>query len=915
MLCFSFFALSCSSKPEEQKYTVTYSVENQVYGNVSGTCSSGTKLKKGSSVTLTATANTGCSFGGWYEGQTLISSDAEYTFSVSKNVDLVAKFNLMQFTFGYSCEAEQGEIECSVQSGSQVDFNTALTLTATEKAGYTFDGWYSENGQTLVSSNQTYSFNMPAQDYSVQAKFFTKSYVLNVNFDDEMCDVSIVSGGKTYSSGDSILYKTDLTLTVTEKVGYDFAEIVQGETQVSNQSVYTFTMPANQYDISVIMTAEKRTVQFISQSVIISTQEIDYNTCAEMFQPTRDNHEFIGWYTDASLSKLYDFNKKVVENISLYAGWEETVRTYTVEFVDWNGKRIDAIQTVQEGDSAIEPARPTREGYEFEEWICEEGDYTCVDQNLVVKASYTIKTYSVQFYRDADMYNRYDTQFIEHGNLALIPTTILDTEENMLFDKWVDQDGIEFNFNTPIVSDMILIATYKPKPISVYEVRFYANGSLIDTQYVEQGQKPTEPSVVALTGQKFVGWDKAIDTGILENTDFTAQFETLTFTVKFVDFDQTVIDEQTVNYSQSAVEPTEPTRTGYEFIGWDKEFDSVLEDLVITAKYEVITFVATCYDGSLEVDEVFADYGKAFAVPATPTKDGYSFDGWYVDSDFTEKYDFTLTATKDVSLYAKFDEIVLETYTVKFFVDGVVISEQQIYSGKDAVSPGVPTKAGHTFLYWEGDFTNVSDDVNVSAIFTKNSYTVSFYEQDQTTLIETVVVYYNEQAVSPNAPYVQGYDFVGWSEDVSAVTEDMEVYAIYDSQVVVVYFYDDNEIIHFGYTKYQAYVSIPRTPSKMGHIFTGWYLDENCTVAFDFSTPITEELNLYAGWDQVFNAFTVYFYVDGQVYGNVQKVADGKYAIEPALPDGYTVWKVVGTNQIFDFENTPITDNISLYAE
>ena len=484
-----------------------------------------------------------------------------------------------------------------------------------------------------------------------------------------------------------------------------------------------------------------------------------------------------------------------------------------------------------------------------------------------------------------------------------------------MFDKWTYEDGTEFNFQTPIVSDLDLVATYKAKPITVYEVKFYANGQLIDTQIVEANQTAKEPSVIALEGKKFSGWDNDVTAPITKETTFTAQFETITFTVKFVDYNKDVLSEQTINYNESAVEPQNPTREGYDFSGWDKAFTNVKEDLVITAQYDVLSYVAKYYDGSQYLGEISAEYGQAFAVPATPTKDGYSFDGWYSDSELSTKYDFTQLATKDIALYAKFDIIELETFTVKFFVDGLVVSEQEIYSGKDAVAPGVPTKEGHSFNSWDKAFTNVTQDLNVSAIFDKNSYTVKFYEQDQVTLIKSVSVNYGESAVAPSAPTIEGYYFTNWSEDVTYVTENMEVYAIYEANVVTVYFEETDEtVIYTSFVKYGGNVSIPATPSKMGHIFLGWYVDKECTTAFNFNDTVTEEITLYANWEQLFDAYTVHFYVDDVLYGNVQKVAEGKYAIEPALPDGYTVWKVVGTDQVFDFENTAVTDNISLYA-
>lgn len=841
VLCLSLFAIACGGEP--QRYTISYSTENQAYGSVSGTC----------------------------------------------------------------------------DSGSKVEADTDITLTATAKEGYTFEKWCLSGTDTTVCETAIYNFTMPNSDYSVEAKFTINSYVLNVEFDETACSVTITEehSSNVYQSGDSVVFNTPLIITITEKTGYDFVKIVEGQEQISTLSVYTFNMPAKEYNLNIETKLEKRKVQFISQSVIIKTVEVDYNTCVESFEPTRDNYRFINWYEDAGLSRLYDFDAKIVEDISLYADWEETTKTYLVEFVDWNGKRIDTIQTIPEGESATIPATPTREGYEFDKWVADDGDYREVDRNMVVRATYIITTYDVVFYKDSAKTQVHKTEEVEHGSLAPFPPAIPDIASNLVFDKWVDEDGVEFNFKTPIIDNINLIATYKEKTKTVYEVTFYANGSLIDTQYVEEGDFANEPNVVPKQGEKLSGWDKDITKAINENTTFTAQFTPITFTVTFVDYNQTVIDVQMVNYNNSATKPDDPTREGYTFRGWDKAFSNVLEDLTITAKYDVIVLTATYYDNDTYLGEITADYGTAFAVLATPMKDGYSFDGWYIDKDLTQKYGFTTEkATTDITLYAKYDEIELPVYTVKFYVDGKVYSEQSIYQGKDAVAPGIPVMVGHTFDRWNGNFTNVTSNLEISAIFNINVYTVSFYDKEGNDLIATVNVNYGESANAPVAPDVDGHTFVKWSEDVSFVVEDIEVYAIYDKNVVAVTFLDadDESVIANSSAVYGGKVSVIKTPSKMGSIFTGWYADKACTEEFNFDTIIEEPTTIYAGWDEIFRTCTVTFKVEGETYGKVQRVALGRYALKPALPSGYTVWRVEGTNEIFEF-TTAITEHIVLYAD
>lgn len=914
VLCFSFFAVSCSNGAVPE-HTISYSVENQGHGSVMGTCNSGSKVKLGGAVTLTATANNGYTFDGWYEGEEQVSNQSTYNFTVSKDVNLVAKFKALKYTLEFGCQSEHGHIECVIETGAKVDYNENVTLIAYPKEGYTFDKWYIRGTDEVVCETATFSFTMPNNDYDVEARFTVNSYALNIVFDQTKCEI-VIEGedGTVYQNGDNIKYNTELILTVTEKEGYKFVEIVEGETPISNTKAYSFNMPAKEYNLSIETEKEKRTVQFISQSVIIKTVEVYYGTCVERYEPTKENYEFVDWFVDAELSSLFDFETKITKDTSIYASWNETNKSYLVEFVDWNGKRIDTIQTISEGGSATVPATPERTGYEFDKWVCD-GDYLNVDRNLVVTATYTIKKYTVVFYKDSQKLQPYETQQVEHGSFAKFPPSITEIDGGLLFDKWTYEDQTEFNFETPIVSDLVLIATYKQSTKTVFEVKFMAYGQLIDTQYVEEGDFVNEPNVVALEGEKLSGWDKEITKAITSNTTFTAQFETITFKVTFVDYDQTVISEQTVNYNTSATNPGEQTREGYTFSGWDKEFETILEDLTITAQYTIIKLVATYYDGDKYLGEITADYGTAFAVLATPIKDGFSFDWWYLDSEFKNKYDFKSEAVTDITLYAKYDEIELELYTVKFYVDDEIYSEQNVYSGKDAVAPGIPSKVGHTFSHWNGTFANVTSNVNVYAIFTINTYMVKFYEQDGTRLIASVTAEYGSQAEQPTPPTVTGHYFTKWSEDVSFITEDIEVYAIYEKNVVEVCFKDsdDDSVIATSFVKYGGKVSIIKTPSKMGSIFAGWYLDKNCTTAFNFDTIIEDATILYAKWEPVFNAYTVHFYVNNELYGKVQKVAYEKCATEPAPPQGFTVWRDKATDEIFDF-TTPITKNTELYA-
>ena len=127
---------------------------------------------------------------------------------------------------------------------------------------------------------------------------------------------------------------------------------------------------------------------------------------------------------------------------------------------------------------------------------------------------------------------------------------------------------------------------------------------------------------------------------------YTATYtaSTNTYTVTFVDFNGSALVTDRVFYGDAATAPANPTRDGYAFTGWDREFDNVTRDLTVTAQYTIITYTVTFvdFDGTvLETQEV--PYGGAAQAPADPTRDGYTFTGWDITFDPVTS-DLTVTA-------------------------------------------------------------------------------------------------------------------------------------------------------------------------------------------------------------------------------------------------------------------------------
>ena len=226
------------------------------------------------------------------------------------------------------------------------------------------------------------------------------------------------------------------------------------------------------------------------------------------------------------------------------------------------------------------------------------------------------------------------------------------------------------------------------------------NGTVLKTQSVASGGSATAPSNPSRTGYKFIGWDKTF-TNITSDLIVTAQYEQIiTYTVTFVDYDGTILKTQTVEAGTAATAPTSPSREGYSFSGWDKSFSNVTSDLTVTARYAIIVYIVTFvnYDGSiLKTEEV--TYGNAATAPTNPSRVGYNFIGW--DKTFSN-------VTSRLTVTAQYEAI---KYTVTFLdYDGSILKTEEVTYGNSATAPSV-SRYGYTLTGWSVDFSNVTSNI------------------------------------------------------------------------------------------------------------------------------------------------------------------------------------------------------------
>ena len=167
------------SNENDNEYTKTITIVSPTIYSVSvsasppagGTVSGGGNYAGGSSVTVTASTNSGYTFSSWTENGSVVSTSASYTFTVNGNRTLVANFAAINYTITTSASPSNGG---TTNGGGTFAAGTSQTVTATANSGYTFSNW-TENGG-VVSTSAIYTFTLNS-NRTLVANFATVNYI------------------------------------------------------------------------------------------------------------------------------------------------------------------------------------------------------------------------------------------------------------------------------------------------------------------------------------------------------------------------------------------------------------------------------------------------------------------------------------------------------------------------------------------------------------------------------------------------------------------------------------------------------------------------------------------------------------------------------------------------------------------
>ena len=658
--------------------------------------------------------------------------------------------------------------------------------------------------------------------------------------------------------------------------------------------------------------------------------------------PTKTDYTFVKWVITGTDTE-YNFDSPVTADVSLTAVWmldknqngipdeAETIKVVInangeVTLTDGNGKAIEATNVTATYDSKsgkVNIVATPASGYYVDITVNNGAVLTGSWKNTDIDSSF-LKT---------DYRNVYTGSFtVEPGKSYEATVT------NTKFEWSLPMEALEIGVNGYLFSgwsnmkDTILQAVYgEAVNAALYEGE--ADGFLGGIFTVKLGEqftyrvtlKATDKypemtdtiKVTAVDTRPYADIQHIYDNGSSFNTedDFKTYFSNSCIKVD----DEVVSLDGLLNILSGKIEWTrndDGTYTAKITINDSKEHkktEKTFSGLTWTVSEYAIEFKD--WDDSVILAATNYPYGTAagdIVVPEDPTRIGYTFIGWT-----PEVSDVTKTVTY-VATYK------INTYNVTWIVDGVETKVSYEF-GAPVEQIADPAKEGHTFTGWDVAIpvTMPADDVTIAATWSINSYNVTWIwqsaEGEQTT---TVTLPYGSDIVVPAeipTQYVDGnvtYTRTGWIglTDGAKVPVDGVTYtATYTTATAWIVDFDANGgsevvdvtvIVNEGET---ATVAIPVDPTREGYRFDGWYLNGE---AYDFDTPVTEDIVLTAKWVKQVTVSFDGAEVDSQIFdinGTVTKPADPTK--DQAIFGG---WYLNG--EAYDFA-TPVTEDIVLTAE
>lgn len=664
-----------------------------------------------------------------------------------------------------------------VPPAQEVEYGlTATEPAAPEKTGYTFDGWYLGEAEapfsfdTTITSDITLTAKWHVTLHNIYAYARLNSYFAPLTADE--FDTPITLNDATLSR---------LGLGSYNSLGYISIGSFDFDAMPLTKDLYFDDDPE-------LAAALAKLAQSIALETGVSEDTAEKIAWTVLYKTVNEEDMAAGYPADDGYQLSGNLN---LASVTFRAGAENVENMPAVNYTYDDGA-IDFHDFYFAGDTFTLPADPTREGYSFEGWsvkvLPDENDADHLDADgaddaadeTLLKAgdTYTITKGGVIF--TAQWEARTDTPYtVEHYLENLNGSYALDTTEPL--------KGTTDTTVTAAAKSYDNFTYDSTVPDTVASGNIAADGSLVlKLFYTRNTYDYTVRHIKQLP-------DGSYDEANAEVETLSGKFEALA-AVTAKDYGE--------HY------PTNDADT--------KQNIKIEKGLTIDVKYALDEHTLTFEtNGGSAINPITVRHGNAVARPADPTKDKYTFIGWYADPEFTEEYDFATVLEADKTIYAKFE--LTSTPIGDIYVRYDVLHIKQLPDGTydlaNAEVEHLSAKKDTTVTAVIKDY-RATHHVNVNRTLSKLTGTAiqPYMGVDGKPVYTILSVYYDLDF------HTLTFDTMGGSKIAP-------------------------ETVRHGLT-----VAKPKDPVNGGYIFDGWYTDKTFRHRYDFSTPLTEDITIYAKW-------------------------------------------------------------------
>jgi uncharacterized repeat protein (TIGR02543 family) len=929
--------------------------------------------------TLPTPTRGGHTFLGWY---TSLSDDAKQVhsdslFKTSSDQTLYALWKPNQYKVWLNGNGVKTSNEYITLTYGQAYGE----LPVLQLKNYTFKGWYSEpSGGYVINPTQIFNWNW---DQTIYAQWSGKEYTLS--FEPE--------GGSIGTSQIKVNYGQAYgNLPVPYRMGYTFAgwfTTRDGNKMVTYTDIVRLTEDQTLYARWEVI---RPTVTFQSNGgmMVVNGERVpSYNTTVAyggtygtLYTPVRDGFTFTGWYTIHNNTEVLvtaGYTNQETTSHMVYAKWN--ANSYEVDFMADDNESILSSMKVTYGYSYGNLPTPTKEHYTFNGW------YTKPEGGELINNTSVVNILASQNLYARWLGNYVKVNFNGNGGSVASASSLIRYQSDYGYLQIPSRVGYDFKgwYTEPTGGTKI---TELSKVSSTEEHTLYARWNLtkitVTLDYGFDGKSSTTTMyynramgsipIPERPGYRFDGWfaryaDKPVTAETVVNTtaDFTlyGKWTGNNYQV-YLDANggSVVQNNYTVTNGNSYnTILANPYRQGFTFGGWYSERSGGM--LINSGTYVNLTSDTTLYahwleetyriyfypnGGSLPYLNTTVNKDELFSDFPTPTRTGYSFDGWYNNYNLATPIYYT---TGQSNLYAKWTP---NSYAVHFEANGGKVSTTVKNVNYDSTYGELPTptRKGHLFLGWytqkvggykvaPATTMNETKNITLYAQWSGAAVTISYDSNGGSAINSTKTVYYGQAYGGFPTPTRIGYSFEGWASEISegtlinatSIVENEDAHTLYAQWLpitpTVTLHPVGGTVLENGIkvnissvikTYGETYGLLP-VPTKTGYIFDGWFTSTtgNDKITEQTIVTATSTITLYAHWKAVENVVT--FHPMGGVLQNDSKTLkvtyDGLYGTLP-IPEktGYTFlgWFTEENGGAIIINNTRVTilGNQQLYA-